>query len=109
MGNDNYLCTLKSGKLRDPVFPKDFKWSAKGIPRSYRCTRVIPSCGNRRGRCSGKWKDNYFCWKLGTKNPGMKFSNSGKISGMRCEQISEPSRKWNDSHHSWGDNYLCLK
>merc|ERR1711973_932216 len=108
MGNDNYLCTLKSGKLRDPVFPKDFKWSAKGIPRSYRCTRVIPSCGNRRGRCSGKWKDNYISWKQTylcvPPSSSLSFSwiSNGDTKGKTCIQ-------WKESHHSWGDNYLCLK
>jgi len=94
--DDNFLCAPKVGKLRDPVFPSDFKWSSKAIPPGYDCERIHEAKGGKT------WRDNYFCWKHETKDPGIKWSSSGKISGMRCTKITEPKSK------GWKDNYLCV-
>jgi len=92
---DNFLCSNQGGNLRNPVFPNDFKWSSTGVPLGYDCERILESYHS--------WDDNYLCWRHGTKNPGIRWSSSGPVRGMRCTQINEPSGGSN-----WNDNYLCI-
>jgi len=100
---DNYLCaTYGAGSpvpviKTDPAFPDDFKWSFAGIPEGYDCIRIHEPSEEHF------WGDNYFCWKEGTKDPGMRWSSGGTIAGMRCTRIREPS-----DPHTWEDNYLCV-
>ena len=81
-------------KLREPIWPVDFRFSHSGVPSGYNCINVFE-------RGSG-WYDNFFCWKHGTKSPGLVWSYRGTISNMKCINIAEPSLK------KWRNNYLCL-
>ncbi len=89
----------EESSFRNPNWPVDFKWSAAGIPTGYNCIQIHES------EDPHTWADNYFCWKHGTKNIGMRWSSAGSISNMRCTRIIEPSEP---NEHTWGDNYLCL-
>merc|ERR1712038_902534 len=51
------------GRLPNPIWPYDFKWSSAGIPRGYNCIQVLESADPHT------WNDNFFCWKNGTKDP----------------------------------------
>jgi len=103
--DNNYLCATHGagGSIphvpQDPVWPSDFKWSMDKIPEGYDCIQIYESSEPRETM----WHDNYFCWKEGTKDPGMRWNTNGTIPGMRCTQITEP---WDE--HSWEDNYLCV-
>ena len=101
---DNYLCATHGAGgpthvPKDPVWPNDFKWSMYGIPEGYDCIQIKENSEPSKT----KWHDNYFCWKEGTKDPGMKWSMAGPISGKRCTRILEKS-----DPHTWDDNYLCV-
>ena len=74
-----------------------FRWSSGGVPAGHDCVQISEPSDPHT------WNDNFFCWKHGTKNPGMKWSFGGPISGMRCTQITEPS-----DPDTWTDNYLCV-
>jgi len=80
-----------------PAWPEDFKWSSAGIPDGYNCERIIESADTKT------WTDNYFCWKAGHSDPGIRWYSAGPIRGMRCTQILETA-----DPHTWTDNYLCV-
>jgi hypothetical protein len=48
------------------------------------------------------WADNNLCT---SQDLGIKWSNGGQISGMRCTQIIESAEP---TGHTWYDNYLCV-
>jgi len=103
--DDNYLCaeygsgSPKPLPIEEAVFPDDFKWSSDGIPEGYDCIAITEPSDE------DSWLDNFFCWKEGRKDPGLKWSFINPIEGMRCTQITEPSEP---SEHNWHDNYLCV-
>jgi len=90
---------LSGSQLRIPIWPSDFKWDGDKIPAGYNCIQIH----ERAEPWKHAWHDNYFCWRHGTQNPGMKWSQAGPISNMRCTKINEPA-----DPHAWQDNYLCV-
>jgi len=100
---DNWLCANygagSSNPLKrvDPVFPNDFAWSYNGGDlEGFDCIKIEEPSDK-------VWMDNYFCWKEGRNNPGMRWSFRGPIRGMRCTRIWESSKIG-----YWDDNYLCV-
>jgi len=130
------LCCLYCAQSkRNPIFPDDFVFSARGKPRGYYCKQVSD-------KAYKYWKDNYFCWKKETFNPQITFSHSD-TSKKRCELITEPKKnkkkpfmdryicvphssplhfswtysgdlrgrrciRWKEGRSEWVDNYLCI-
>jgi len=88
---------------RNPVFPDDFKFSAKGKPSGYNCQRITTK--KNFGVIYSRWTDNYFCWKRETKNPGITFHRL-PVSGKRCVKIVEPSRR--KLNRNFKNRYLCV-
>merc|ERR1719254_485590 len=66
-----------------PTWPNDFRFSSAGIPHGYDCIQIWEISQ------STSWQDNYFCWKKGKKNPGLRWSSAGPINGMRCTRTYE--------------------
>ena len=44
-----------------------------------------------------------MCWEPNWDNPGLRWSYSGVIPGMRCTAVNEPG-----DPHCWHDNFLCV-
>lgn len=84
---------------RLPSWPADFKWSSAGAPKDYTCTRILEMAEPPQHT----WGDNFFCFKAGLADPGMRWSMAGPIAGQKCTQISEGA-----DPHTWNDNFLCL-
>jgi hypothetical protein len=82
------------------MWPRDYEWSYHGTKDGYDCIQVYEHAEPH----DHTWFDNYFCWKKSCKGSlGIKWSQSGPISGMRCTQIYEPL-----DQYTWTDNYLCV-
>ena len=97
---DNWLCIDYVKRKASPaVWPDDFKWSSAGIPKGYKCVQIVEPAEPAHTT----WRDNYFCWKCGVKDPGFKWSNAGVIPNMKCTLILETA-----DPHTWRDNYLCV-
>ena len=98
---DNFLCHdyYPSQPQQYPSFPRDFRWSYAGVPVGYDCVHIQEKADPHT------WNDNFFCWKHGFKNPGLRWSSAGAgyyARFMQCTHIHERS-----DPHTWWDNYLC--
>jgi hypothetical protein len=70
-------------------------WSCAGAVPGQACVAIAePSDPNN-------WHDNYLC---APADLGLRFSFAGRISGLRCTNITEASEP---GSHTWSDNYLC--
>merc|ERR550539_576212 len=78
------------------VWPDDYSFVNDGVkPTGYDCIQL-------RENGSG-WHNNYLCWRRTNEDPGIRWSSAGRISNMRCTQITEP-----DDPDTWDDNFLCV-
>ncbi|XP_057301494.1 uncharacterized protein LOC130635963 [Hydractinia symbiolongicarpus] len=87
---------------RYPCWPSEFKWSHAGILQNgYTCTHILESAEPYEN----SWYNNYLCVKSGPEliDPGLKFSTTGPLPGMRCTKIEEPSDRY-----FWTNNYICV-
>ena len=66
-------------ELPDPILPEDFDFSNICCPIGYDYIEVNVNMSN-----------DYFCWKQGKKNPGMKYRISDAYSNMRCTNLNDP-------------------
>ncbi|XP_063693348.1 uncharacterized protein LOC134825137 [Bolinopsis microptera] len=96
---ETQACNTKPCPVRLPSWPEDFKWSSAGVPDGYTCMRVLEFAEPKEHT----WEDNFFCWKNGLADPGLRWSMAGEIAGQKCVQITEAA-----DPHTWTDNYICL-
>ena len=93
------VCNVDPCPPQLPSWPEDFMWSSAGVPDGYTCMRVLEFAEPE----DHTWEDNFFCWKNGLADPGLRWSMAGAIKGQKCVQITETA-----DPHTWTDNYICL-
>ena len=96
---ESQICNTQVCPPRLPSWPGDFKWSSAGVPDGYTCMRVI-EFAEPEGHT---WQDNFFCWKNGMADPGLRWSMAGELAGQKCVNIAEDA-----DPHTWGDNFICV-
>lgn len=101
--HDNFLCgkPVDPELTRDPIWPVDFRWTMGGgtnEKNSKNCLQIRED----KSPVNHAWHDNYFCWK-GNPNIGLKWSQMGEISGMKCTNVHEHA-----APAYWHNNYLCV-
>ena len=93
------VCNVDPCPPQLPSWPEDFMWSSAGVPDGYTCMRVLEFAESKEHT----WEDNFFCWKNGLADPGLRWSMAGEIAGQKCVQITETA-----DPDTWTDNYICL-
>nr|QNH72401.1 toxin candidate TRINITY_DN17935_c0_g1_i1 [Ceriantheomorphe brasiliensis] len=80
-----------------PAWPDDFSFTSNNSGKY--CTRVY-----ERGDYF-EWIYQHFCAeKEGRRNPGLRWSDAGRVPNMKCWKITEPKER----QIFWNDNFLCL-
>ncbi|NTX64675.1 hypothetical protein HUA74_28900 [Myxococcus sp. CA051A] len=84
--DDNYLCYRE--------VPLGFQFSSAGPIQGKACTAITETTD-----VAGTWNDNFLCAE---RDVGLRWSETGAISGMRCTRIRMSGET------GWDDNYLCV-
>lgn len=82
-----------------PSWPGDFAWAPAGTLEGYICVAITEP----EEPANTAWGDNFFCSKNDKADPGMKWSSTGPIAGMKCVNTAESS-----DQHDWHNNHLCV-
>jgi hypothetical protein len=94
-------CNENDCPPRLPSWPEDFKWSNNGVPEGYTCTRVL----DFDQPADQGWDNNFFCWRNGFADPGIRFAADGAVPSVKCVAITETA----DSYPGgWDNNFLCV-
>jgi len=49
------------------------------------------------------WENNFFCWRNGGADPGLRFASEGAVLSVKCIAITEGA----DSD-GWDNNFMCV-